>query len=148
MASASQLLSDRGAALALLAIPFGLALIAFFLSVGTTAMGEMVKGSARFYIAAFSYTFLMSSLIVLPAYMLAYGWYWWRTKPTDTNLVKALWMMPLIAAALVWFPAGFIPQGLAIDKFKVYLLLAGCTVVLGYAWIGVVRSILRFWRNI
>lgn len=141
-------ISDRGAALALLAFPMGLALLAFILSVGTTAMGEMAKGSVRFYTAAFAYTFLMSSLMGLPAYIASYGWFWWRTKVHDTDLCKALWLMPLIAAAFVWFPALLFPQGKGISRIQVYLLLAGGTLVIGYAWVAIVRLIFRFWRKV
>lgn len=141
-------LSDRGAALALLAFPMGLAFLAFIISVGTTAMGEMAKGSVRFYTAAFAYTFLMSSLMGLPAYIASYGWFWWRTKAHDADLCKNLWLMPLIAAVFVWFPALLFPQSKGIGRIQVYLLLAAGTVVIGYAWVAIVRLIFRFWRKV
>jgi len=144
---------DRGAALALLSAPFAIALITFVLAVLTTMLGEMEKGSARFYTAAFSYTFLISSVMALPAYLAGYGWYWWWTKESDDRLTTGLWFAPLVATLFAWFPATLFPAtgklgAPAINPFQTYLLIAALTLVLGYLWASLVRVILRLWRNI
>lgn len=140
--------SERGIVLTLLAMPMAITLIAIILAAITTAMGEMAKESIRFYIAAYAYTFLMSSLMGLPAYVAAYGWFWWSTKRTDSNLIKSIWWLPLHAVAFVWFPALILPQVAQIGRGKVYVFLAAITLVFGYTWVAIVRFILRFWRKI
>ena len=141
-------LTDRGAALAILSLPFALAALAFLLAVITTAMGEMAQGTLRFYLAAFSYSYLMACLMCLPAYAIGYGWYWWNTKGGDVDLGKPLLWMPLIAAAFVWFPAVLFPQLTGTGRVQVFLLLAGASLVVGYLWVAVVRFILRVWRKV
>lgn len=145
--------SDRTAALALLSAPFTIALIAFVLAVLTTVLGEMDKGSARFYTAAFSYTFLISSVMALPAYLAGYGWYWWWTKDRDDRIATGLWIAPLVATLFAWFPATLFPApgklgDPAVNPFQIYLLMAALTLVFGYIWALVVRVILRLWRKI
>jgi len=141
-------LTDRGAALAILSLPFALAALAFLLAVITTTMGEMAQGTLRFYLAAFSYSYLMACLMCLPAYAIGYGWYWWKTKGGDADLGKPLLWMPLIAAAFVWFPAVLFPQLTGTGRVQVFLLLAGASLVVGYLWVAVVRFILRVWRKV
>jgi len=141
-------LTDRGAALAILALPFALAALAFLLAVITTAMGEMAQGTLRFYLAAFSYWYLMTCLMCLPAYAIGYGWYWWKTKSSDADLAKPLLWLPLLAAAFVWFPAVLFPQLTGQGRVQVFLLLAGASLLVGYLWVAFVRFILRVWRKL
>lgn len=141
-------LTDRSAALAILSLPFALAALAFLMAVITTAMGEMAQGTLRFYFAAVSYLYLVAFLMCCPAYAIGYGWYWWKTKGGDADLGKPLLWMPLIAAAFVWFPAVLFQQLTGTSKVKVFLLLAGASLVVGYLWVAVVRFILRVWRQV
>lgn len=144
--------TDRGAALLLLAGPFVIALIAFVLAVVTTLLGEMDKGSVRFYVAAFSYSFLISSVMTMPAYLVGYGWYYWWSKAADRRITAGLWIMPLVATLFAWFPATIFPSldklGAGVNPFQVYLMMAALTLAFGYLWSVLVRAILRFWRKI
>jgi len=130
-----------------LALPIALAALGFALSVATTVMGEMAKGSPRFYTAALSFTYLMACVIFLPAYTGAYGWFWWRTKAQGADIVKSLWLMPLVASALIWFPSLLLPHESAVSKLQLYFFLVAGTLLVGYAWVAVARLILYFWRK-
>lgn len=134
-------LTTRRAALAILSLPFALAVLAFMLAVITTAMGEMTQGTPRFYFAALSYSYLIACLMCLPAYAISYGWYWWKTRGYDADLGKPLLWMPLIAAAFVWFPAVLFPQLAGTERMQVFLLLAGSSLVVGYLWMAIVHFI-------
>ncbi len=139
-------MATRSASLAILSLPFALTALAFLLAVITTAMGEMARGTFRFYVAAFSYSYLVVCLMCLPAYAISYGWYWWRTKNSKTDLDKPLLWMPVIAAAFVWFPYVLFPLN-GMGRMEIFLVLAGANLVFGYLWIAVVRFILRIWRK-
>lgn len=145
--------TDRSAALLLLAGPFVIALIAFVLAVVVTMLGEMESGSMRFYTAAFSYSFLISSVMTLPAYLIGYGWYFWWSKAAVSRITTGLWILPLVAALAAWFPATLFPapsklDSAGINSFQVYLMMAALTLTLGYLWAAVVRVVLRVWRKI
>ena len=147
-------MDDRRAALRLLLVPLVGALIAFAFAVAATAMGEMAEGSPRFYAAAFSYSLLLLSVMLLPAYLLSLGWYAWWTRAGEAHrLLRGLWLAPLVAVLLAWFPAtlfpGLKPLGQdAIDPLRTYLLAGSGTLLLGYGWSAVVFVILRYWRNV
>jgi len=141
-------LTDRGAVLAILSLPFALAALAFLLAVSTTAMGEMTQGTLRFYLAAFSYSYLVVGLMCTPAYAIGYVWYWWKTRGEDVDLGKPLLWMPLIAAAFAWFPAVLFPQLTGTGRMQIFLSLAGASLIAGYLWVAVVRFILRIWRKV
>jgi len=138
--------SDRGAALAILSLPFALAVLAFMLTFIASAVGKTAQGTLLFYLAAFSYAYLIACVMFLPAYAIGYCWYWWKTKNDDTDLVKPLFWMPLIVAAFVWFPTVLFPQVSITGRIQVFLLLAGASLVIGYLWVAIVGFILRI-RN-
>jgi hypothetical protein len=141
-------LSDRGASLALLSIPFVFAVLAFLMAVIATMMGEMEQGSFFFYMAALSYSYLVVCLMYMPAYAIGYLWYAWKTKGVDTDLSKPLLWIPLIAAAFVWLPIVFFPQLTGVERIQASLLLTGVSLIVGYPWVAVVRFILHIWRKV
>ncbi|QOI07947.1 hypothetical protein D5S10_29940 (plasmid) [Pseudomonas savastanoi] len=143
--------SDWRAATLLLALPFALALISFVLAVVVTLLGEMDKGSTRFYTAAFSYSFLLASVIVMPSYLASFIWYGWWSKSGERRVLTGLWIMPLISAAVALVPAILFfkySEAKGMTLMQVYLLVAIATLVIGYIWSCVVRVILRVWRKI
>ncbi|NIF27681.1 hypothetical protein F3J44_15025 [Pantoea sp. Tr-811] len=146
--------ADRRVALWLLAVPLMGVLIAFAIAVVATAMGEMPKGSPRFYAAALSFSALLLSVMLLPAYLLSLGWFAWWTRGGDLRRLRlGLWIAPLVALLFAWFPAtlfpGLKPLGQeAIDPLRIYLLAGMLSLVLGYAWSVIVFVILRYWRNV
>ncbi|MBK4987432.1 hypothetical protein IAE36_000311 [Pseudomonas sp. S36] len=145
--------NERRRALCLISLPLLGALIAFAVAVITTLMGEMAQGSARFYIAALSYTLLVLCVMLLPAYVAGLAWYaWWTRAGDEGRLLRGLWLAPLVAVMFAWFPAAFFPglQPLgqaSADPVRTYLLAGALTLLLGYAWSVVVYMIMRFWRN-
>lgn len=143
--------SDWRAATLLLALPFVLALISFVLAVAVTLLGEMDKGSTRFYTAAFSYSFLLASVIVMPSYLASVIWYSWWTKSSDRRILTGLWIMPLISAAAALGPAIVFfkySEAKGMTLMQVYFLVAISTMIIGFFWSGIVRGTLRVWRKI
>nr|WP_228857665.1 hypothetical protein [Pseudomonas syringae]QOQ33402.1 hypothetical protein [Pseudomonas syringae pv. actinidiae] len=143
--------SDWRASVLLLALPFIFALVSFVLAVAVTLLGEMDKGSTRFYTAAFSYSFLLASVIVMPSYLASFLWYGLWSKNSEQRILKGLWIMPLIAAAVALLPAILFfkySEAKGLTLFQVYLLVAIATLIIGYFWSCVVRVILRVWRKI
>ncbi len=69
--SGLRVVGDRRAALWLLSVPLLAALVAFAIAVIATLMGEMAQGSPRFYAAALSFSTLLLSVMLLPAYLLS-----------------------------------------------------------------------------
>jgi len=149
-----RVVGDRRAALWLLLVPLLGALLAFVIAVAATMMGEMAEGSPRFYAAALSFSVLLFSVILLPAYLLSVGWYAWWTHGADHRRLRlGLWLVPLVALLVAWFPVTLVP-GLkplgqdTIDPLRMYLLAGALTLILGYAWSLIVFVILRFWRDV
>lgn len=143
--------SDWSAAILLLALPFIIALISFVLAVAVTLLGEMDKGSTRFYTAAFSYSFLLASVIVMPSYLTSFFWYGWWSKNSDQRILTGLWIMPLISAVVALGPAILFfkySEAKGMTLMQVYLLVAIATLIIGFFWSCVVRGILRVWRKI
>lgn len=140
--------TDRTASLVILTLPFALALIAFLLAIITTALGSVPQGTPRFYMAAFSFTYLVAGLLYLPAYAISYGWFWWATRDDISDLGKKLFWMPLVAAAFVWFPAILFRQLADAGLLQAVLLLLGISLIVGYLWIGIARLILYVWRKV
>lgn len=142
-------LSHRGAALLLLAIPLFLTVVCLLLAVIITAGGGHIEdGSLRQYTAAFGYTGILVSVIVLPSYCVALVWYWWRTRGVADmrRLAAQMWLLPPIGAAFIWFPSLLFPA--ITDKFQAYLTLAGAALVLGYLWVAFARFLLILWRKL
>ncbi|ADR62046.1 MULTISPECIES: hypothetical protein [Pseudomonas] len=145
---------DRRAALWLLSVPLLVALVAFTIAVVATLMGEMAQGSPRFYAAALSFSALLLSVMLLPAYLLSLGWYAWWTRGGDHRQLRlGLWLAPLVALLFAWFPATLVPglQPLgqdAMDPLRTYLLAGILVMLLGYAWSSIVFVILRYWRDV
>lgn len=150
--STPQQASGRTAALWLLSGPLLVALLAFVIAVIVTLLGEMEKGSVRFYLAALSYSSLTACVVALPAYLVSYCWYGWWTTGSVSRIATGLWLAPLIAAATAWFPATLFPsltkQAASANALQIYLVVAGLTLILGYAWSFVVWIILRLWRKL
>ncbi|HDS1733913.1 MULTISPECIES: hypothetical protein [Pseudomonas] len=149
-----RVVGDRRAALWLLLVPLLAALVAFAIAVVAITMGEMTEGTPRFYAAALSFSALLLSVMLLPAYLLSLGWYAWWTRGADHRRLRlGLWLAPLVALLFAWFPATLVP-GLkplgqdAIDPLRTYLLAGALALILGYAWSVIVFVILRFWRNV
>lgn len=140
-------LSDRGVALAILAVPFVVATFVFVVAVVTTLMGPMAPGSFRFYAAALSYTTLTATFMCMPAYVGAVIWFWWKSQ-SDDRLARLLWQLPLIAALLVWFPILVITPLAPKDLASTYAVLVVVALTLGYLWVALVRFCLRYWRNV
>ena len=139
---------DRKASLVILTFPFALGLIAFLLAIITTALGGVPQGTPRFYMAAFSFSYLVIGLLYLPAYAISYGWFWWATRDDITDLGKKLLWMPLVAAVFVWFPAIFFRQVVDAGLLQAVLLLIVISLIVGYLWIGIARLILYVWRKV
>ncbi|WDM58754.1 hypothetical protein K4A76_20295 [Pseudomonas sp. NEEL19] len=145
---------DRRAALWLLSVPLWVALVAFTIAVAATLMGEMAEGSPRFYIAALSFSALLLSVMLLPAYLLSLGWFaWWTRDGDQRRLRRGLWLAPLVALLFAWFPAtlapGLQPLGQdAMDPLRTYLLVGILVLLLGYAWSAIVSVVLRYWRDV
>lgn len=140
--------TDRKASLVILTFPFALGLIAFLLAIITTALGSVPQGTPRFYMAAFSFSYLVIGLLYLPAYAISYGWFWWATRDDIADLGKRLLLMPLVAAVFVWFPAIFFRQVADAGLLQAVLLLIGISLIVGYLWIGIARLILYVWRKV
>jgi hypothetical protein len=140
--------SDIQATRALLLIPVGLALMSFVIAAIASSFGEMTPGTLRFYFGAFSYAFVAACFLILPAYLMSFGWFWWSTKNDDQNMKRNLWLTPLVTCVFVWFPAVALPKVSGIETMlKTYILLVGISLVFGYLWIAIVRSVLYFWRK-
>jgi hypothetical protein len=141
--------SDRALLLTWLAVPVGLVLVAFVLAVALTAFGTPTIGTLRSTAAGLSYVYLTIGLVWLPAYLAACAWLWWTTHDDDTreDLFKKLYALPLIAAALVWFPSLYFTPGPFGQKARMFPLLAVFAVVGGYLWVGLIRLIFRIWRR-
>jgi hypothetical protein len=141
--------TDRALLLTSLATPVVLAFIAFVLAVALTAFGAPAIGTLRSTAAGLSYVYLTIGLMWLPAYLVACAWFWWATSDDDArdDLFKKLYTLPLIGAALVWFPSlYFTPVPLA-QKARMFPLLAISAVIGGYLWVGLIRLIFRIWRR-
>jgi len=143
--------SDRNAALWLLAIPFAICLISFIIAVAVTLLGEMDKGSTRFYTAAFSYSFLLVSVVVMPSYLASFLWYGWWSKGSDDRILTGVWVMPLVASVVALGPAIVFfkySEAKGMTLMQVYFLVAISTMIIGFFWSCIVRGILRIWRKI
>jgi hypothetical protein len=138
--------TDRGALLATLALPGILAAVAFIIAVSLALFGVPRNGTWRSTIAALSYLYLTLSVMWLPAYCIAYAWYW-RVSRDETVLLKRLWIMPLVTGLFVWFPGVLFAQVPVGEKVRILLPFVLTAVVSGYAWTGIVRLAFYVWRR-
>lgn len=139
---------DRRAALTLLSLPFILCVAALVFAVGITTSGLAPKGTPQFYVAAFAYAYLTTALMCMPAYIAGCMYFWWTTTKNEVAVPRALWRIPIVSLATIWFPAAFVPQETHLDRVKVLLFLALITTVINYLWLAFVRIVLRLWRKI
>lgn len=146
--SVAPLSTDTKAAITLLSLPFFFCLSALVLAVCTTASGIAPKGTPLFYVAAFSYAYLTTALMCMPAYIAGCIYFWWVTTKNEIPITRALWQIPIVSLAVIWFPAVFVPQETQLDRLKVILFLALVTTVINFLWIALVRIVIRLWRKI
>jgi hypothetical protein len=129
-----------------LSLPVAVAILVFMLAVGLTAFSVPKIGSLRSTTAGLAYVFLVFSLVGLPAYLVAYGWFCWKTRIDSAvaNLRKQLFRMPMIVAAFIWFPTLFFVPLPFVQKARLYPLFALAAVIGGYAWVGLVHLLTHF----
>jgi|SRR5471030_26226 len=138
--------TDRGAMLATLALPGILMVIAFLIAIALTAFGVPTLGTLRSTVAAVAYLYLTLCVMWLPAYCIAFAWYWWASRD-DAVLLQRLWFLPLVEALFVWFPSilfADIAHGQRIQVLMPFVLTA---IVSGYVWVGLVRLLFYVWRR-
>lgn len=141
-------LSNRGKILLLLPLPF---FFAFFLSFITPGLYDDVKeGEFYFWVYVIGAAYTHGCLLYLPAYLVAYGWYCWKSKFDLSFTAKRLFWIPVISsAAMIYFliPMSFIPKITFQTMVVTFLYLAGISLIVGYVWIGIVTLIFYMWRN-
>jgi hypothetical protein len=140
--------SDRAALLWCLAPPILLAVLAFFTAVALTAQGAPQIGTLRSGLAAAAYIYLALGAVGLPAYGIGLLWFWWTTRRADSELLRALFTMPLVTAAFVWMPSLAISQASMAIRFKMFFVFAIAALICGYLWAGMVRLVFYAWRRI
>jgi hypothetical protein len=142
--TATSTYTDRRIALVLLALPFLFTFIslihaAFFSGIGDPGV-QLTKTSI------FTYAFLIAAILILPSYIISYGFYWWHSK--GNGVIKPLILLPLVWAGFAWFPSILVSQGNFQAQFNVFAILSMLCLIIGYIWIGLLRLILRLWRGI
>ncbi|KGT55139.1 hypothetical protein NY96_13415 [Xanthomonas citri pv. fuscans] len=140
--------SDRRFAITWLLAPIIGVLLAFLIAVAVTAMGKMAQGTPRFYLVALSYTYLLASLMCMPAYAIGVGGYWWMTRNAEEKRIGYLWWIPVFSALWGWFPSVLFPQGGDVGMGKLFVMMAGTVFVLSLIWILVVRAVLYIWKKV
>ena len=137
------MMKGRRAALQLLSIPIVLELSAFFIVVWMTAFGHHPQSFT--YLTSLAY--LMFSIVWLPAYVMSYILFWFKSAQ-DTNWLRLMNYFPVVVAALIWFPSTIITHVDVVELIKIYLLLAGAALVGCALFIVVIRVILRYWKEV
>jgi hypothetical protein len=90
-------------------------------------------------------------------YFLGVAWFMWTTRKSRLELwpeeptpylLNRLWRLPLVSASFCWLPllthSHVIPGGLS--RFALSMGLITAQLVLTYAWLGLVRGVLK-WRH-
>jgi hypothetical protein len=142
--------SDRAALVTLLSIPLVVAVVAFILAVGLTLDGAPKVGTLRSGVAAAAFIYLTLGMMWLPSYAAGCGWYCWSTKDHSHDARKLLgraYLIPLVSALFIWFPALAFSPGALSDKARLFPVFALSGVFGGYIWIGMVRGIFYLWRQ-
>ena len=136
-------IAGRRAALQLLFIPILLELLAFIIIVWMTAFGHHPQSLT--YLTSLAY--LMLSVVWLPAYVIAFGVFWLKSKD-NAEWLRWLNYYPIVVAGLIWFPITIITHVDLIELIKIYLLLAGGALLACALFIAVIRVILRYWKEV
>lgn len=138
---------DRSRLLVGLSLPIVLAALSFAMAVTLPLLGAPQIGSMRSNLSGAAIVYLTLGFMWLPGYAIGCAWFWWRTRAHDDHLFASLYKVPLVAAALVWFPAlVFTPTTLG-QKVRMYPAMAISALMMMFIWIGLVRLILHLWRR-
>ena len=130
----------RRRALWFVSLPFLAVLLMAAFSYASANMGNIETGSIRFYLTALSFAGLALALTTLPPYAIGAVWYWWRTTKSHDAVRGSLYIIPVIAVLFCWFPSFlFTPLAGAHQKVQLFTLLAVTQLVLGYAWLFIVK---------
>lgn len=132
----------RKRALWLVSLPLILVAVMGLFAYLSSFLGEIETGSLRFYLTALSYAGLAMALTCLPAYLIGAAWYWWQVTKRTEAVHGSLYAIPIIAVLFCWFPSFlFTPLAGAHQKVQLFTLLAVTQLVLGYAWLFIVKNL-------